>query len=249
MIAKRVSVSSVLAAACFAAAAGFAGLASAATLTGSVSTIPPAVVNLTTEGTADWAIWDYQTSATGTSGAPSNRKAGGALIGNMTAALGTPRGITGTATPPNYNYTNGTSPVSATNVSIGAVTDTSVNVLGSGYRLSITGTPAVPETVIVYTSLFNATGTFTATLNGATTYTNSTPTSANSVRQAAVYSLTFQPNTAGDLLQISYTVNSLNTGGNSNLDLQAVTVAVPEPGSAALLCAGGLVLLRRRSRR
>jgi len=225
---------------------GVADVGSAAALTGSVSTPAAGNVNLTAKGTTDWAIWDYQSSSTGTSGAPSNRRLGGSAIGNMSAALGTPRGITGTVPVQNYTYTDGTSPTSATGSVIGAITDTSINVVGSGVKLNITGDPTTPETVTVYVTGFNAIGTFTAQLNGATTYTDSTP-SFGATRTPAVYTLTFQPNLVTDTLQLSYTISTLNAGGNANLDLQAVTVAaVPEPCALGLLAAGGLQLLRRR---
>jgi hypothetical protein len=222
--------------------------AGAAVLTGSVSTTAPANVNLTGEGTVDWAVWDYQAGTAGTSGVPSNRKAGGSAVGTVTAVLGTPRGITGTLSPPTYTYTNGTSPTSATAAVIGAITDTSINAVGSGVRLNIAGDPTKVEVVRLYVAGFNAVGTLTAQLNGATTYVDSSASYGGS-RTGSVYTLSFQPNTAADLLQVSYTIQSLNTGGNANVDLQAVTVGVPEPtaiGAAAVAAIG--LLARRRVR-
>ena len=222
--------------------------ASAATLSGSVTTSVSSPVNLTNEGPVDWAIWDYTAAAQGTSGAPSNRKLGGTAIGNMSAVVGTPRGITGTFSPPTYTYTNGTSPASATAAAIGAITDTSVNVVGSGWRLSVTGDPLTTETVKLYVAGFNGTGTLTATLNGATTYTDSSRVYGGT-RSGALYALTFKPDSASDVLQVSYVLQSVSGSGNANVDLQAVAVAVPEPAGLGLLAIGAVGTLRRRQRR
>lgn len=228
------------------AALGLPSLASAALLNGSFSSSAPANENLTTDGTIDWGIWDYQSSGAGTSGAPSDRKLGSLFIGNASALLGTPRGITGTSAPPTYTFTDGTSPVSGTGISIGALTDTSINTLGSGFKLNITGNPLLTETVRVYLDSFAAVGTMTATLNGATTYTDSSGSAPASSRLPFVYTFTFQPNSVSDQLQLSYSISTLN-GGSANVDLQAVTVA-PEPASMGLAGVAGLLLLARRRR-
>jgi hypothetical protein len=227
---------------------GTSGVASAAVLNGSVSTTSPANVNLTAEGTIDWAIWDYQVGTTGTTGAPSNKKIGGSAVSSVTALLGTPRGITGTSTPPTYTYADGTSPVAATAAAIGGITDTSINTLGSGFKLNITGNSLLPETVRVYVDVFNAVGTMTATLNGATTYSNSS-IGSNATRIGGVYTFTFQPNVSTDTLQLNYSISTLNTGGSSNVSLQAASVGVPEPASLGLVGAAGMLLLRRRRAR
>jgi len=234
---------------CVALLAGMVGLpAWGAMLVGSVNLTPGSSEDLTADGPVDWAIWDYQSGTAGTSGAPSNRKSGGSAIGSVTAALGTPRGITGTVPASTFSYTNGTSPVSATNVLIGAITDTSINVANSGIKFNVTGNPGAVEGVKVIVSGFNAVGTFTATLNGAPVYTDSSASYA-ATRRPVSYTLQFQPDSAADVLQISYTISTLNTGGNSNVDLQAVAVSVPEPvsmGSVGL--AGAMLLGRRRAR-
>lgn len=234
--------------ACVALVGGAWGLsASGATLSGAVTTTVSSPVNLTNEGPVDWAIWDAQAAGSGTSGAPSNRKLGGTAIGNMSAVVGTPRGITGTFAPPTYTYTNGTSPTSATAASIGAITDTSVNVVGSGWRLSVTGDPLTTETVKFYVAGFNGTGTFTATLNGATAYTDSSRVYGGT-RTGALYTLNFKPDSISDLLQVSYVLQSVSGGGNANVDLQAVAVSVPEPGGLGLLAIGAVGVMRRRRR-
>src|SRR5207253_2560399 len=52
----------------------------------SASANPPAsqAINLSTVGTADWAVWGYAVGGTSTSLAPDVRKAGGTAISNLT---------------------------------------------------------------------------------------------------------------------------------------------------------------------
>jgi hypothetical protein len=227
---------------------GLPGISSAAQLTGSVSTQVPGSINITAEGFFDWGLWDYQTSgANAGSGAPSNRKVAGAAISSMTAIMGTPRGITGTLTAPRYTYTDGTSPAAQTNVLAGAITDTTLNTVGAGWRLSITGDPAVERTVKVFVSAFASRGEMTATLNGATTYMNST-INGGTGRALGFYTFTFQPDAVGDTLNLQYVIDTVG-GSNANVDLQAVTVGIPEPASLGVIGLGGMVLLRRRRAR
>jgi MprA protease rhombosortase-interaction domain-containing protein len=233
----------------FSAAALAGGSARAALLTGAVDAAPASPFDLTTNGPVDWAIWDDRASTDGTNGAPSNRKSGGSAISAVTAALGTPRGITGTIGGFGFTYTNGTSPASQTNANIGAITDTSINVANSGIKFNVTGQAGVTEVVKVVVAGFNSVGKFTATLNGAPTYTDSSVSYVNSTRSETIYTLTFQPDSAADLLQVSYTIGTLNAGGNSNVDLQAVTVIAPEPGTAGVLAVAGVAGFARRRRR
>jgi hypothetical protein len=230
---------------------GVGGTAWAASLSGSVTTTVPSPVNLTAEGTLDWAIWDYRAAANGASGAPLNRKLGGTAIGNASAVSGTLRGITGTVPAPQYNYSDGTSPTSAASDVIGAITSTVLNTAGPGVRVSITGDPTGERIAKIFVTGFNGTGTFTAALNGAATYTDSSQSYGNT-RFPAIYTLTYRPDSATDLLQVSYTIQSVNGGGNANMDLQAVTVSavpVPEAGSVVMLGVGAVGLMGRGRRR
>jgi hypothetical protein len=64
-----------------------------------------------------------------------------------------------------------------------------------------------------------------------------------------MYTLNFTPDASGDPLTITYrTITS--TDAFSNVDLQAVTVGVPEPATLGMLAvaAAGLILRRRRRR-
>jgi hypothetical protein len=233
--------------ACGALIAGACGLsASGATLTGTATTAIPSTVNLTAPWTVDWAEWNYTASNQGASGAPSNRKLGGTSIGNASAVQGTLRGITGTMPTPTYSYSDGTSPTSSGAAALGAITDTVLNVAGPGVRFSVTGDPLTTRTVQVFVAGFLATGTFTATLNGAPVYTDSSITYGGT-RSGALYTLDFRPDSVTDVLQMSYVIGSVNAGAaNANVDLQAIAVSVPEPG---VVSAAGLAVVALGGRR
>jgi hypothetical protein len=152
-------------------------------------------------------------------------------------------------TPPNYSYTDGTSPASASGA-MGAITDTQVNVVGSGVKVSVAGDPNVLRTVILYVAGFNGNAELSATLNGAPVYTDSSVT-YGSPRTGAVYTLMFKPDSAADLLQVQYTMKTLATGtgsGNANADLLASAVAVRERGTRGGVGLGVVGLMRRRRR-
>jgi hypothetical protein len=221
--------------------------AAAATLTGSVNTAPgPA--NLTTEGTLDWAIWNYSASTSALSIAPSNEKSGSlGLISDISAATtgGVRGGNPGTQT---FTYSNGTSPVSQSNATLGLVFDTNLDAIGEGVQLTVTGDPLTLEVVNIWATGFDGVGTLTATLNGAAPITLFSQTYSNSLKPPTLFTLNFQPNLGTDLLTVRYTLSTNGAATNSHVGIQAVTVSnVPEPSTAVALIGGvGLLLAFRR---
>jgi hypothetical protein len=232
--------------------------APAAVLTGSVSTTVTGPVNLTTEGTTDWAVWNYSTNpittpASQTAG-PSNRKAAVTpAIGSATTLVGNARGTSSTLPTLTYTYTDGTSPTTLSPPATqGVLFDTTLNNTSAGFTFNITtGVAGVPEVVKLYLSGFGTTPTLTATLPGATAYTDNSVTYPDTARPVTVYTLDVTPDHTGDLLAVKYQSTANNPGnGNANADLQAVTVgSVPEPSAAGLLAAGAAGVLARRPRR
>lgn len=216
----------------------------AALLSGSVSN-PTGVVNLTTQGTFDWSIYNYADGATAAQGGtPTSRKSGGSGIGNATAVGGgLLRSVTGLL---DVTFTDGTPTASASVTDVRGLANDGLDLNGRGVAITITGDPAAVRTAYVYVSGYEGTGDFTASLNGATAYTNSVTYSAT--KTTALYTLTFQPNSSilADQLTISYTMSGQTSTTNSHVGLYSVALA-PEPGAAAVLLAGtGLLAMRRR---
>jgi hypothetical protein len=98
------------------------GQAHGAVLTGNLST-QDASVDLTSEGTEDWAIWGYANGGTSTSLVPDVRKGGGSAISALTDINPPPslalRGIGQFSVPFRFSWTNGNTVPSASNVSAG----------------------------------------------------------------------------------------------------------------------------------
>jgi hypothetical protein len=220
--------------------------ASAAMLSGQAysSVSSPADLTDFSEG-GDWALWN--SSASPSSGVPNNRKAGVTpLIGDVSPLVGAnARGVTA-ASLLKFSYDDGVSPTSASNVDAFGITDASLNTSGAGVELDITGDPSKLLFVRLFVAGFRATGNLTATLAGATTYTDSSLSWTES-KVGRMYLLRFQPDNVSDKLHIEYSASS--TGSNGHLLLSAVAVAVPTP--AALPAGLGLLSLitLRRSRR
>ncbi len=120
-------------------------------------------------------------------------------------------------------------------------------VFQNGFSLDITGDTTRAETVSVYVGGYNAKGNMTATLAGATTYTDSSVTyPIAGPKNSRVYTFMFQPDNVSDKLHIVFTQS--NSGdANGHVLLSAVAVT-PEPASlaTATLATGGLLLRRRR---
>lgn len=219
-----------------------------AVLTGSLNTTPPASVNLTTTGTYDWAIWNISSSLS-TPRLPTNYKAGGPRAISAISAVGggSVRGYTQVPTEL-YSYTDGNSPETLTNSTQNFAANSDLDTLGRGVSLTITGDPAQLYRVDVWTSGFNATGTLTASLTGTAGFSDSNSYGAS--KTPALYSFTFQPNSAADLLTIQY-VMTADLGNSAHVGIQAVTLsAIPEPSSLALLAgsAAALAFVRRKRR-
>jgi hypothetical protein len=232
---------------------GMSGSAAAAILTGVYGTAG-APANLTADGKVDWAIYTQTATASYASAnaPPDNRKAAAAVIGNVTPAGNTNnlRGVGGTNTT--FTYADGTSPATFAPATVGGIANTVLDTTGVGYQFTVAGDASQTLFVAVYVGGFNtAANTFTATLNGATMYTDTTSVFGGSNPKAAGrYNLAFRPDAAGDLLTIRYTLtNNAVTNDNSHVLLQAVSVStVPEPATAGILLVGAAGLLTRRRR-
>jgi hypothetical protein len=220
-----------------------------------ISAVVSTPVNLTTQGTLDWAYWAPNTATiVSPLVPPTNEKLGGLLIGGLdTIGGGGLRGSATATTVERYSFIDGTSPLTGTNASLAGLIFNSqlgTSADGKGLQLSIAGNPAVEQIVTLYLGGFQATANLTLTLNGIALPVTSTQVfSAANPKHIDVYTVRFQPDSVNDLLLVQYTASAVVDLTNGHVGLQAVTVsAVPEPGAASLLCLGALAWCHRRRR-
>jgi hypothetical protein len=244
-------------------------LLSAATLeagviAGSLSAERQFHVNLTAEGTEDWAVWGYADWGQSTSLAPDVRKAGGSAIQPLTAhSNGSPRrglGQFGLYGQSSFDWSDADDLFAPTET--GALTGLQhdgqqapwANVVGEGFTLRV---PAdrFTRTLSLYVTAHYGVGRLTATLtDGAAPPYQADLNGSSLFNGPGVYRLLFQADSPGQWLDVRYVLASpnpaLGTGNSSNVAIQAASLAVvPEPASLAWLPVAGLLLRRKRSPR
>lgn len=227
----------------------FAAVGHSAVLTGNVNTSPEANANLTIAGSLDWAIWNRTSNI---NSVPTNEPVDGPnLIGNL-SAVGTTANVGGFGgSTQTFTYTNGANaPTSVSGVTMGLATNATLETLGNGVELSISGDPTKIYSINIWATGYRGEGTLTASLAGATPVSLLSGTFGNT-KSPVLFTLTFQPNSALDLLNVRFVLSTNGDGASSHVGIQAVTMSVvPEP-SATLLLAGGLLamtLFRRRGK-
>lgn len=221
----------------------------AAVIAGSYADVGDADFNLTTLGTVDWAYWTGQ--GTGT---PSNEKLTGTLIGNITAIGGD--GVSGStsSTLPafDFDFVDGTSPVTGTANNPTGRFNNPTNTAGIGVSLDLTLPTTDTYTINLFASAFRVDiSTFTASIDGASDFVSTGLDHAGSgSKQGGLYTLSVTPDTAGDVLSLDLILTDIGSNGFANVGYSAITVSatpIPEPASAAVAMMGlGLLATRRR---
>jgi hypothetical protein len=234
------------------------GTLDAASITGMYTAILDADFDLTALGTSDWAYW--ATTSNPASGVPTNSKLGGTLISNISAVGGgNVRGSTSTTRPVyDFVFTDGTTPTMGTADNVRGLFNTQLDMVGAGVALDLILPTTGTHTITLWVSGFNGAGELTASLSGATDYVNVTPLfGGDAEKDSAYYTLTASPDTAGDILNLSYILNT-DTGSSSHVLISGVAIspaplvaAVPEPSTWTLASVAMLALgfARRRQRR
>ena len=190
----------------------FAFTVSAATgsLTGAVAP-PPASVQLTNEGTLDWAHWGLTTAA------DFNHKAAAASQIGTFSTIGTMAATRYTDCPVLFTWTDGTPVSTATNAKTGVY----VTGLGNGFRLTVPAGVA-PMTLRIYVGGWNFQGSLVAHLSdgSAPDYVDTSLAAPPAHGKQGVYSLMFHAASAGQTLTVTYTMQ----GTAGGLSLHAATL-------------------------
>jgi hypothetical protein len=223
-----------------------AASATAATLSATVAgTSSSGALNadLTATGGIDWALWNDVSSSTVSSFAPTNWKASDPL--GLHSVSITPVSVAGQSssnfvrgssltTATTFSYSDGSSPASASSTS-GIVFNGDLNFSNVGIQLQVKGNPTQLLQLDIWAGGFAATGNLTLTLPNATPVTlTSQAYSSTTPKDATLYTVFYQPDSASDLLTIAYT--STNTSTSGHVGIQAVSIsAVPEPATGILL--------------
>jgi hypothetical protein len=220
-----------------------AQLAGAGSLSGTVSPIT-SPVNLTAEGTADWAHWGLN--------APTdfNHKAtGGSQISNVTlVGTGTTKARFNDSASV-YSWSGGT-PTASANLSPTGIYINNFTGPGRGFQFTVPA-DATQRTLEVFLGEFNASGTLEATLSdgSAATYTNTLVGNASQTAVQGMYTLNYSANSPSQTLTVKWTETA--DFGDDNVTLQAAALkvsVVPEPATMGLVV-GGVVLVMGLSRR
>lgn len=203
------------------AAIAYLSSSNAATLSGSFAPLSTETnINLSTEGTLDWVHWGLNSSWT------VERKYGVApQITNTFSAPSDkyfnfydgPFQLTGA--PLSFTWNDGTPEQAVTNTGTGVYIygDKQSGNTPNGFQIQCPADTTLKQ-LRVYVGTSGATGTFSASLNGATTYTDG---SLGGNPSNGVYTINFQADSPGQKLTINFT--STDTSGS--LSLQAVTLS------------------------
>ncbi len=179
-----------------------------------VTTVPPASVNLTNEGTVDWAHWG--------NGGPQvfNHKANVAQQISTYSVIGTSQIFWLGDNPTTFSWNDGTPNASANNVRTGVF----ALALGNGFQFTVPADTNI-KTLRVYLGLWSARGRFEASLSdgSAPIYLDKTLLNQNATSNG-VYTISFAAASAGQTLTIKYTVETSFAGGSGNVTLEGATL-------------------------
>jgi hypothetical protein len=181
-------------------------------LTGSVAT-PVGPVQLTTEGTLDWAHWGLNTVTDF-----DHKAAVTPLISNFSIiGGGTPSRYANNSV--GYTWTDGVPNATATNSTTGVF----VSGLNNGFRITVPA-DTTARILKVYVGAWRVRGNLVAHLSdgSALDFTDSSLVNTSGVTTLGVYTLTYRAASAGQTLTISFTQNTTAIG---NVTLQAATVS------------------------
>jgi uncharacterized membrane protein len=185
-------------------------------LTGAMST-PAGTIQLTAQGTADWAHWGLTTTS------DFSHKAGVVQqISNFTP-IGSNSANRYTNNPVGFTWTDGTPAKSATNTTTGIYVPT----LNGGFRITIPADTTL-RTLSIYVGAWRAQARMIAHLSdgSAPDYSDGSLTNSAGATTLSVYTFTYNAASSGQTLTISFTLeNETIAGVTGNITLQAATLS------------------------
>jgi hypothetical protein len=187
-------------------------------------------VNLTAEGTTDWAHWGLgDTTGFNHKAGVTQQISNFTLLGSSLSAISEPTyafSWTNDGPPPHTSAT--TNQYVATNTFAGA---------GDGFQLTVPADTST-RTLKLYVIATHATGYLTARLSdgSAADYTNTTTAASPSSTKHFVYTINYHAasDDAGQKLTLTYTLHDVIPGSGSQVGLQAATLVGPQPATLTL---------------
>lgn len=209
--------------------------------------------------TADWGFWNPGNGTLVPSMNATNTSNAGSQVFTVTAvtAIGAPieaNSVRSSTSGANtyFSYSNGGSPLSASDVQFGGVFNGQIgtNGINSGIQMSLTGFTA-PTTIQLWVYAYEATAQLTALVNDtASSFTATNVSDTAATKPTTLFTFTFTPDSASDVVKFRYIMSSVDDASVGNAGFVAVALTpIPEPSSVALLGAfSTLAVLRRRRR-
>jgi hypothetical protein len=174
----------------------------------------PSSLNLTSEGTSDWAHWGFASGVTTTWHSMDRKGSGGSKISDFTILGGADAAEQFTDSPTLGSWTDGTPNTTATG------TQTGVSVYrwwatNTGLRITVPA-DTTSRTLRLYCGTYNANGKVVASLSSASGVTPVTVTHVGQGYRSkdGVYTITYRANGPGQTLTVDVTVTD-NLGGYS----------------------------------
>jgi len=185
----------------------------------------PTALNLTVEGTSDWAHWGLLNESNF-----NHRASGGAQISGFTR-LGTNRVQRFTDNRTAFTWTDGTPVASVANTNAGVF----IGGLTNGFQISAPADTNL-RTLRVYAGLYGAQGNFQVWLTdfSGRAYTDTTLSNVFG-NSYVVYTLTYSAASPNQRLIVRYTVQNLFDFDYGNVTLAAATLQGPAPAAPVVL--------------
>lgn len=179
----------------------------------------PGTVNLSTEGTTDWAHW-----GTSSTSLTQDRKSGVTQQISVATKLGSGTTTRLTTGVPSYSWTGGTPTASSAGTTTALATGAGS---GRGFRFTVPAVNTAMKTLKVYVGAQNTTGLLNVTLSdGSAVAINDTSVTSSSttVPTNRVFTINFRSAAPTATLTVSFTQNTSSTASSSRVLLHSATL-------------------------